>query len=68
MRPMDTPQTDPTRTDPTPSALDDVDALIEELETQFEDSRLLPTMAPTGSASCHCTNAKGCTGTCPCAK
>ena len=44
--------------------LDDVDALVQELEAQFQDSHVLPSimMAPTNS----CTRAENCTGSCPC--
>ncbi|MFF9646248.1 hypothetical protein [Kitasatospora aureofaciens] len=65
---MDLPRTDSEREELHGPALDDVDTLIRQLETQFEDSRLMPTAKGQASASCYCTNAKGCTGTCPCAQ
>ncbi|MEU7581395.1 hypothetical protein AB0B50_27750 [Streptomyces sp. NPDC041068] len=44
--------------------LDDVDALIDQLETQFDDAQLLKvgTMGTTQG----CTAATKCTGSCPC--
>ena len=44
--------------------LADVDALISELETQYEKDRMMPKseVSPTNG----CTNAATCTGTCPC--
>ncbi|MEU7581396.1 hypothetical protein AB0B50_27755 [Streptomyces sp. NPDC041068] len=44
--------------------LDDVDALIDQLETQFDDAQLLKvgTMGTTQG----CTKVGGCTGSCPC--
>jgi len=45
--------------------LDDVDALIEQLETQFKATRIpMAEMAPTNG----CTAAENCTGSCPCAQ
>ncbi|MFD9636820.1 hypothetical protein [Streptomyces violascens] len=45
--------------------LDDLDALIEQLETQFDDTRLL---TPSGRriTTSSCTNCECCTCTCPC--
>ncbi|MEV5981805.1 hypothetical protein [Streptomyces sp. NPDC052114] len=44
--------------------LDDVDALIDQLETQFDEAQLLKvgTMGTTQG----CTAATKCTGSCPC--
>ncbi|MFE0172151.1 hypothetical protein ACFWZ2_07515 [Streptomyces sp. NPDC059002] len=44
--------------------LDDVDALIEQLEAQFDEAQLLKvgTMGTTSG----CTKVGGCTGSCPC--
>ncbi|WP_419994138.1 hypothetical protein [Streptomyces boninensis] len=44
--------------------LDDVEVLIAQLEGQFEESNLLTMGADSGTNGC--TNAQGCTGTCPC--
>ncbi|NGN62447.1 hypothetical protein G5C51_00785 [Streptomyces sp. A7024] len=44
--------------------LDDVEGLIEQLEGQFEESEMLTMGADAGTQGC--TNAGGCTGTCPC--
>ncbi|MFJ2766389.1 hypothetical protein [Streptomyces sp. NPDC087300] len=44
--------------------LDDVGALIEQLETQFDDSQLL-TVGIVGTTQ-GCTQVGGCTGSCPC--
>ncbi|MEV5981806.1 hypothetical protein [Streptomyces sp. NPDC052114] len=44
--------------------LDDVDALIEQLETQFDEAQLL--RAGTMGATEGCTKVGGCTGSCPC--
>lgn len=44
--------------------LDDLDALIEQLETQFDDTQLL---TPSGRiTTSSCTNCACCTCTCPC--
>lgn len=44
--------------------LESVEALIAELETQYENDRVMPILnvVPTKG----CTNAYTCTGTCPC--
>ncbi len=65
---METPQVNPERTEAPATEFDDVDELIRELETRFEDSQQMPMAAKPGSASCNCTNAHTCTGTCPCAQ
>ncbi|MFJ2766390.1 hypothetical protein [Streptomyces sp. NPDC087300] len=44
--------------------VDDVDALIEQLETQFDESRLLA-VGIIGTTQ-GCTAATKCTGSCPC--
>ena len=60
---MEYQQIEPVSSHPAALELDDVDALIEQLETQFEASRIpMPEMAPTNG----CTVAAGCTGSCPC--
>ncbi|MGW2815556.1 hypothetical protein [Streptomyces sp. NPDC001415] len=46
------------------SVVDDVDRLIEQLETRFEDSELLT--APTMASTEGCTKGATCTGSCPC--
>ncbi|MFD7165262.1 hypothetical protein [Streptomyces violascens] len=45
-------------------ALDDVDALIEQLESEFEDSQLLTMSFAVGTEGC--TKVASCTGSCPC--
>ncbi|ATL25286.1 hypothetical protein [Streptomyces formicae] len=44
--------------------LDDVDALIDQLETEFDDSQLLK-VGIVGTTQ-GCTQVGGCTGSCPC--
>ncbi|MFD7165263.1 hypothetical protein [Streptomyces violascens] len=44
--------------------LDDLDALIEQLETQFDDTQLTPSGRRITTSSC--TNCECCTCTCPC--
>ena len=50
--------------DPKALALDNVDALIAELETQYETDRIMPILNSVPTKGC--TNAYTCTGTCPC--
>ncbi|QEU96566.1 hypothetical protein [Streptomyces kanamyceticus] len=47
-------------------SVDQVDALIDQLETQFDDSQLL-TVGIVGTTQ-GCTAATKCTGSCPCAQ
>ncbi|MFD9819557.1 hypothetical protein, partial [Streptomyces violascens] len=42
----------------------DVDALIEQLESEFEDSQLLTMSFAVGTEGC--TKVATCTGSCPC--
>jgi hypothetical protein len=46
------------------AALENVDSLIAELETQFGDTQMLPTISAVGTQGC--TGEKACTGSCPC--
>jgi heterodisulfide reductase subunit C len=44
--------------------LDDVNALIQQLETRFQDSHVLPRIMMRDTNGC--TGAENCTGSCPC--
>jgi heterodisulfide reductase subunit C len=50
--------------EPSELELDDVDALIQQLEARFQGSHVLPEIMMRDTNGC--TRAAGCTGSCPC--